>query len=174
MIIDSKELFAGHGIRVTLDTAELPDGSRKTVARAHRADVVHILAFTDEGKILLLKEFRPFFGTDIWMLPSGHVDKETDITEAAQRELREETGFRAGKLTHIASAGIAERFVTQNHVFFASELTADPLPQDEDERIEVHQVDPEEALKLIRSSKVVHLPSEYALLRYLYDAVRKA
>ncbi len=174
MITDSQELFSGHGIRVTLDTAELPDGTKKTVARAHRADVAHILAFTAEGKMLLLKEFRPFFGAHIWMIPSGHVDRETDITEAAQRELREETGYRAETLTHVATAGIAERLVTQNHFFLASGLVHDPLPQDEDERIEVHEVDPDEALRLIRSSKVVHLASEYAVLRYLHDKVQKS
>ena len=43
----------------------------------------------------MLREYRPFYGTYIWMIPSGKADKEKDILVAAQRELQEETGITA-------------------------------------------------------------------------------
>ncbi len=166
-MFDSKELFNGHGVRVTLDTADLPGGGTKTSARLHRPDVVHIIAINSDGNVLLLREYRPFYGEYIWMLPSGHVDKESDALEAAHRELREETGFRAQSLTHFVTAQTAEKLVTKNHIYIGKDLVPDPLPQDAYERIEVHSFPIDEALKLVQSSPNIHMPSAYGLLLYL-------
>lgn len=73
-----EQLFHGHGWTIDLETATLPDGRVAKRARASFADTVHILAFNDTGNILMLREYRPFYGTYIWMLPSGHADKEAD------------------------------------------------------------------------------------------------
>ena len=164
-----EELFSGHGWTVTLEEAKLPDGRIKKIARVHRADSSHILAFDDGGNILLLREFRPFYGDHLWMLPSGRADKEGDIQEGAQRELREETGFRAAQMRHLWTANISESLAFSNHVFLARDLIEDPLEQDNDELIEVHHVPEEEALEKVLASPVVHLPSAYALLRYLRE-----
>lgn len=168
-MLDSQELFSGHGIRVTLDTAELPDGVRKTTARAHRPDVVHILAFTADEKILLLREYRPFYAAHVWMLPSGHIDKESDPDTAAQRELQEETGYRAKTIECDCVTDVAERLVTRNFFYIARDLVPDPLPQDDDERIEVHELTLPEALRKVQESPHRHLPSEAAILRFLHS-----
>lgn len=165
---ESKEVYNGHGIRVTLETGVFPNGKTRTIARAHRADAVHIAAFTSTGNVLILREYRPFYQGYIWMLPSGHVDKETDHLVAAQRELREETGFRAKHLQYWGISQVAERIVSKNVFYVAHELTKDPLPQDDDEMIEVFEKPLEEALKLVQESSVTHLPSECLLLKILH------
>ncbi len=164
-----QELFSGHGWRITLEEAALPDGRVKKQVRAHRADAASIIALDDAGAILLLREFRPFYGDYLWMLPSGKVDKETDVHEGAQRELREETGFRAVEIRHLWTANISESLGFANHFFLAHDLIEDPLEPDSDELIEVHHIPEEEALEKVLASPVVHLPSAYALLRYLRE-----
>ncbi len=164
-----QELYNGHGWKVTHEEAPLPDGRTKKTARAERPDSVHIIAFQDPEHILMLREFRPFYGDYIWMLPSGKVDKETDIAAGAQRELREETGYKAAELKHLWSANIYESLKNTTHIFIAKALTKDPLPQDAHEMIEVHSLVPHEALENVLSSKNVHLPSAYALLRLLRE-----
>jgi ADP-ribose pyrophosphatase len=165
----SEELFSGHGWKITKESASLPDGRTTTRTRAHYADTVHVMAFDDKGNILILREYRPFYKTWIWMLPSGHVDKETDRDAAADRELREETGFRAEKIRYLWTANATEKLSSSNYFYLASSLIKDPLPQDDDENIEVHALTPEEAYAKIAGSERVHLASAYGLLRYLKE-----
>jgi ADP-ribose pyrophosphatase len=161
------DLYSGHGWRVFVDEASLPDGRRKKVARIERADSVNILAFPSPGKLIVLREYRPYYGAYIWMLPSGRVDKEKDIVAGAQRELQEETGYRAGSLKHLWTVHHSESMNFANHIFLAKDLTEDPLPQDADEMIEVHLLTPEEALKNIEESAKVHAVSAYAVRRWM-------
>ncbi|MDA1209244.1 MAG: NUDIX hydrolase [bacterium] len=155
--------------KVILEPASLPDGREKKVVRVERPDSAHIIAFTDSGNILVLREYRPYYGTYIWMLPSGRVDKEKDIEVAAQRELREETGYRAKELKEYCITHYSESVIAANHIFIARGLEKDPLPQDDDEEMEVHELPIEEALNNILESEYVHTASAYALLRYMRD-----
>lgn len=162
-------LYEGQGWKITLDAAKLPDGREKKVARVHRADSAHIIAFAKSGNILMLREFRPYYGAYVWMLPSGRIDKENDVEAGAQRELQEETGWFAKELTHLWTVNHSESIVSSNHIFLARNLTKAPLPQDEDELIEVHEMPIEEGLKNILESQKVHLPSAFALMRYMRE-----
>lgn len=164
-----EELYKGHGWTITLETATLPDGRTKTAARVRYADTAHILAFTDDGKLLLLHEYRPFYGDRVWMLPSGHIDKETDALAGAQRELREETGFRSDDLKPYCIGRSTEKFISRNHFFIARTLVRDPLEQDADEMIDVHELPLDEALDKMLSSGHVHMPSAYGLMRYMRE-----
>ncbi len=165
-----EELFAGYGWKVTLESASLPDGRTKTALRVKRADSVHLIAITERGTILVVREFRPFYNAYIWALPGGRADKdEANIKDAAQRELREETGYRADSIEFLWEAHLSETFISTSNIFLAKELTSDPLPQENDELIEVHELPIEEALEKILQSPKVHLTSAYALLRYLRE-----
>ncbi len=163
------ELFHDHGWRVVLESATLPDGRVQRAARVGRADSVHILAFPTESTILMLREYRPYYGTSIWMLPSGRVDKESDSMIAAQRELQEETGFKANELTLYCTTNNSESLMMTSHYFIARRLVPSVLPQDDDEMIEVHTLKLEEALQNVLSSKKVHTASAFALLRYMKE-----
>lgn len=163
------ELFNSQGWRVTLDTAPLPDGREKTMVRVHRCDAVHIIALPTPKTVLMLREFRPHYGTYIWMLPSGKVDKEDEHATAAQRELQEETGMRAEEIQHWFTAHHSEGVAIGNHVYIARGLTPDPLPQDPGELIEVHELPFEEALENVLQSEKLHTISAMALLRYLKE-----
>jgi ADP-ribose pyrophosphatase len=160
-------LFDDLGWKITLEEASLPNGKIKKTARVHRADTVTMIAEIRPGTVLLLREFRPYYGEYLWMLPSGRIDKESDMTVAAQRELQEETGYRAAYLQHLWTANLSESLILTNHFFYAKDLTPDPLPQDDDELMEVHEVEIDEALARIESSPKVHLPSAYALRRFI-------
>lgn len=162
-----EELYSGHDWQITLETSpETPAGKTRTSARASTSDTVSIIAFSEEDTILLLREYRPYWKCWVWMLPSGKVDKEADHREAAQRELQEETGYRAETMEKYISAEYAERMKFSAHIYVASDLEQDPLPQDEDELMEVHAVSYDEAVQKVLNSDHVHLVSAYALMRY--------
>lgn len=162
------DLYQGNGWRMSEDEAPLLNGGTKKAIRFHRSDTVHILALPTPKTALLLREYRPFFAEWVWMIPSGKADKETDVHVAAQRELREETGFRAGSLQLLHSCNHSETFDYQNLLFLAKDLLPDPLPQDPDEHLEVHELPLEEALERVLTCKRLHPLSALCLLRYLY------
>lgn len=164
--MSSEELFNGFDWRVTLDSAPLPDGRIKKSVRVHRCDSVHVLPFISDEKILLIHEFRPFYQEYIWMVPSGKVDKETDIVAAAQRELREETGWKAEVLEPYGTANLSDTIAITNHLFLARGLTYDPLPQDADELISTEAFSIADAIDRVLTSPRVHTPSGFLLLKY--------
>lgn len=164
MILDT--LYDDGTWKICLEEARLPDGRTKKASRMYRCPSVHVIASTEDGKVLMLREFRPFYGQWIWMLPSGRVDKETDIDAAARRELREETGYGAKNMQSLWSFCDSESVVLRHYVFAASGLTHAPLPQDEDELIEVHPCTVDEAIANVLQSPFVHTLSAAALLRW--------
>lgn len=167
--MQSEELYAGFGWRVSMDSSPLPDGRIKKAVRVGRCDTVSIIAFKTPKTIILLREFRPFYGEYIWQLPTGRVNKETDQAAAAQRELQEESGLRAETIAYYTSYYHSETFDSGNHIYIATGLVSDPLPRDHDEMMEVHETDFNEAIAMVISSPHVHGPSACALLRYAYD-----
>jgi len=123
------------------------------VTRRRGREVVGIVAWTREDRLLLVEQDRPAVGGRTIELPAGLVGDEAgregeDIEEAAMRELREETGRRAGRWTRLArgaaSAGLTDEMVTI--------LVADDLERVGagggigDERIVVHEVSRESLL----------------------------
>lgn len=164
-----EELYNDGRWKLVKETAPLPDGRKKTAVRGYHFDTCHILAFPTPKTILVIREFRAFDQSWVWMLPSGKIDKEKDSLLAAERELREETGFRAKNIRHYCSTVYSEAYASLNHFFIATDLVRDPLPQDEDEMIETHELTVHEALDRVLTSPFMRLPSAFALLRYLRE-----
>lgn len=164
-----KELYRDGDWVITEESAINPRGVEKILTRIDGCSSVHIIAKTAVGKILLLREYRTFWGCYVWMLPSGKIDKESDPDIAAQRELQEETGFRADNLELYFSSDYVERLKFRTYTYIASDLHPDPLPQDAHEMIEVHEVSLDEAIENVLGSPTVHSASAYALLRYARD-----
>ena len=159
-------LFEDEQWKILKEDASLPDGRRTTWVRIHRCEAVNVLPFKDPETILLLREYRPFWAEWCWMIPSGKVDKETDLIEAAQRELREESGYRAEKLEPWFTTTHSESLAYSNHVFIARDLKRDPLDQDHDELIEVHEVPIRQAIEDVSKNHYKHTMTAYTLLRY--------
>lgn len=88
--------FANRWLTVLLDRVRLPDGREYEYTRIHRdAQGVGVVALDAEGRLLLEQEYRHAVGAVIWQLPGGLYDPDEPPLAAAQRELREETGYEA-------------------------------------------------------------------------------
>ncbi len=116
------------------------------VSRKGVTGVIGLIAVTDEGKLLLVEQFRKPVGAPVIELPAGLAGdgryRNETLETAARRELREETGYEASEMVYLgggtASAGITDELIT---LFHAKGLTraGDPTP-DGDESIIVHEV----------------------------------
>jgi len=98
------------------------------VRRPHSNSCVGILPVTADGEIVLVEQFRIPVGANVIEIPAGIVGDEEEhcdesLEESAARELLEETGYRAGKITRLidtpTSAGMTSEII---HLFLATEL----------------------------------------------------
>ncbi len=127
-----------HGQRISLRIDEFRLGDRQTVTKEiieHPGSVV-ILPITDDGHVVLVKQWRQAAGKVLLEAPCGTREPGEDPLITAHRELREETGFRAGTMKPIGGSWVAPGYSGEfTHAFVAYNLTPDPLPQDTGEDI---------------------------------------
>ena len=164
-----EELYRDNVWQIQRETAVLKNGKEITVTRAHRPNGVCVLPIEADGNIIILKEHRPYYNADIYMLPSGTIDKEGSPEEAARRELQEEAGYYPHKLTLLTETRASEKIEYVNYLYLASDLEEKSLDPDPEEYIEVYHMDPEKALEHVLESPVVHSPSALNLLLYLQN-----
>jgi ADP-ribose pyrophosphatase len=121
-------------------------GSWEFVERKNLRGIVCIVALTDDGKIVLVEQYRPPVSSRVIELPAGLVGdlpgQEAEALEAAaRRELIEETGYDAGRMEQVfdgvPSAGLCDEHIT---FFLATELAkVGPGGGDHNEDITVHE-----------------------------------
>jgi ADP-ribose pyrophosphatase len=117
--------------------------------------VVAIVPLDGEGNVLLVRQYRLPAGEALLEVPAGGVDDGESVEEAAQRELREETGFRAGRLERLTGFFVSPGYCTEFiHMFIATDLVDDPTDGDEDEEISIERVSLREALRLVGSGEI--------------------
>jgi 8-oxo-dGTP pyrophosphatase MutT (NUDIX family) len=96
--LSSREVAEYEMFRVREDRSRSPkDGKAHTVHVAESPGGVAVLAVTDDGRLVMVEQFRHGTRALSLELPSGVVDEGEEPAEAARRELREETGFEGGE-----------------------------------------------------------------------------
>ena len=160
------ELFSGEGWKITHEEATLPNGTVTKAGRAQTFDTAYLIALRNDRHVLILNEYRPFYGSYVWKLPTGKIKPAEDPAATAKRELREETGFDAKHYKLLWSGQGTERLKAVDFFFLAEDLVPSPLPPDEDELMEVHFQSLDKAINTLLASPIVHTPSVYALMRF--------
>ena len=156
------------GVRV--DTLRYASGREGTIDVIEHRGGVTILAIDSQDRVLLVRQYRHAVGRDLLELPAGTIDAGESPERCAERELREETGYRPARLHRLGGFYSAPGYCSEYlHVFFASGLTASPLQGDE-EAISVERVPLEDALRLITSGDIEDMKTAGALLLYLRSA----
>jgi ADP-ribose pyrophosphatase len=128
---------------------------------------VAILPIAADGRLLLIRQWRRAVGEILIEIPAGILEKGEEAAACANRELQEETGFRAKTLVPIGSLYTAPGFCNEKiHLYLASDLEESPLPPDAHEAIDLHTVSLEEALDLIETNRIIDAKTIAAVLRY--------
>ncbi len=127
--------------------------------------VVALVPLDREGRVVLVRQFRLAARDVLLELPAGGVESGESIEEAAQRELREETGYQAGNFLRLGGFFVSPGYTTEFiHVFLARDLTEAALDSDPDEDIVVERMGLGEALSLIDSGRIQDAKSIAGLL----------
>ncbi len=127
-----------------------------------------VLPVTADGKILLVRQYRPAIDMITLEIPAGCRDSlEEPFIKAAARELEEETGYRAGKLTHLISLITAIAYCDERiEVYLAEDLTATKQDLDPDEYIDVEAYDLKELRSKVFSSEIIDSKTVAAIMAY--------
>jgi len=130
-VLDSETVFDGRVISLRRDTVSMPGGGDSVREVVAHPGAVAVVALDDEGRVVLLRQYRHPVGRYLWELPAGLRDADGEPPlETAKRELAEEVLLAAERwslLTSIYnSPGFSDELVL---VYLAEGLTDVERPE---------------------------------------------
>jgi len=153
--VNGKVVFEGNILNVRVDTVTAPKG------HAHREIVEHngaaaAVAVTDEGKVVMVRQFRYAMGRPVLEVPAGKIDKgETDPEKTMVRELKEETGYEASEVKYLGrinpSVGYSEELI---YIYLMKGLVKGEQSLDDDEAVDVELIPFDELYEMARSGQI--------------------
>jgi 8-oxo-dGTP pyrophosphatase MutT (NUDIX family) len=171
--VEKQTVYQGQVLAVNHYRLRMPDG--KVIERdiVERPESVLALPIGQHQNVMLIEEYD--LGAGAWQLtlPGGKVidSSPNGIWQQAQNELREETGFRAGRFEELLDFYSHPGYIAHKvHLLVAYDLEWDPLEMEDGEEIRVHTFTLEEALGAIRVD--YRCDPEAALALWLYASAR--
>ena len=166
-IISSEEKLRNSIFRVTEDHAVDPDGFEIRRAIVQHGGSAVMLAANQKKRVLLVRQYRLPARQSLWELPAGKLDPGETPLQAARRELREETGYRAKKWKKLVSFYPSPGFLAERMtIFVATDLIAGEAHNMEDERIETRWFTARELDKAIESGKILDAKTQIGFLKW--------
>ncbi len=163
--IEVETIYEGRIIDVTLEKVRLPNGNEGMREVVRHSGAVAVIAQTDEGKYVFVRQFRKPLERTIVEIPAGKLEKDEEPLETAKRELKEETGYSCNNIEHIisfyTSPGFADEII---HLYKATELTKGKQHMDDDEFLDVIELTLEEAQQLVNNQEIIDAKTAYAVL----------
>ena len=156
-MVSSQTIFEGKIIKVTLDQAQLPDGTLASREVVYHPGGVAVLALDEDNTVYLVRQYRYPIQKLLLELPAGKLDHgaEEDVILGAKRELSEETGLEASEWTYLgytlASPGFCDEAL---HMYLARGLTRKKQHLDEDEFLDVVTMPFDELVKQVMDGTV--------------------
>ena len=167
--LSSTEAFKGRIFTVTVDRVTVPNGRTVTFDMVRHPGSVVLIPMHDDGRIVLIRQYRYSLDRWIWELPAGSLDAGEDPAAAAARECEEEIGLIPG-LVEFAGAwyptpGFCTEVMNYYRLGDLRERGADdpPAHRDEDEDIRVHVFTLDEARAMVRRGDIVDLKTAWGL-----------
>jgi ADP-ribose pyrophosphatase len=163
--LSTRRVYTGKVISLDVDEVEEPGGVRAMREVVRQGGSVAALAVHDDGRIVLVRQYRYAVDEEVWELPAGRLEPGEDPTAAAGRELEEEAGLAAGRLEPLSVFYTTPGFCAEvMHVFRATQLKAVPPRPEPDERLELKTCTLEQAREMIRRGEVREGKTLVALL----------
>ena len=164
--LSSEKIFDGRILHIRRATVELPDGAQSTREVVDHPGGVCVLALDDEGRVLLVRQFRYPYEKVLTEIPAGKLEYGEDPEKAALRELREETGAVPGKFRSLGelypSPGYCGEII---RLYLAQELTFGETALDEDEFLDVERMPFGELTELVLQGEIRDAKTIAAVLK---------
>jgi ADP-ribose pyrophosphatase len=160
--------YKGRVFSVDVETVPTPAGGSREVATIRHAPCVVLIPIMDDGRVVMIRQYRHSVSRDLWELPAGNIDAGESAEEAARRECEEETGLAPTRIERLGAMFPAPGYCDEEMFFFRASGLRTPAPDsphkpDDDEMIEVHPMTIAEAKAMVTRGEVVDLKTAYAL-----------
>ncbi|WJY28639.1 MULTISPECIES: NUDIX hydrolase [Sporosarcina] len=165
--ITSETIYEGKIIDLRVEEVELPNGKRSSRELIKHPGAVAVIALTDQGKIVLVEQFRKALERTIIEIPAGKIDPGEQPELTAARELEEETGYRAGSLEYLQSFATSPGFADEIiHLYVAQDLERvdNPAEGDEDEFLNVLECTLKQAETMVEDGRIYDAKTAFAVL----------
>ena len=153
--LSSKELFHGRVITVTLDEAQLEDGSTATREVVHHHGGACVLPLWPDGTVSMVRQYRYAMGKELWELPAGKLEPGEDPFCAVQRELGEECGVKAAHYISLGEFYPTVGYDTEIiYMWVATDLTETEMHLDDDEFLTPERLPLDTVYQMILSGEI--------------------
>lgn len=164
--LDSQKIFDGQVLHLRVDTVLLENGKKAVREVIYHQGACGIVAFDENGKLLMVKQYRYPVQQEILELPAGKIDEGETPEQCAARELREETGYIAEKLTAMGEIYPAAAYDNEVvYLFYAEGLTPASQQLDDDEFLTVERVDFDDAVSMVMENKIPDSKTQIGILK---------
>lgn len=163
--LSERAIYSNRWLSLREDQVKLPDGRQTIYGVVTCGNCVGVLPFLDSTTVLLVKQYRYVAKRVTWEMPTGGVHPGESFEEAAQRELGEEVGYRAGRLQWISSYHTSKSVMDETaHLYVGQELAELKLESDDTEFIEVRPFPLEKVLEMVLASEILDSMTVIAVL----------
>ena len=172
--LSSRLIYDGRIIHLYEDQVTLPGGAVAPREYVKHIGAVCVLALTDEGEVIMERQYRYPMGRVLVEIPAGKLDSaDEDPREAALRELREETGVIPREITYIGEYLSSPAILSERiYMFFATGLSFGNQKLDEDEFLDVFRMPLDEAVEKVLSGEIADGKTQAAVLK-VYAMLKK-
>lgn len=163
--IDGEEVYAGRLLRVQRDVVRLPDGREGVREYIRHPGAAVVVPLFDDERVLLERQFRYPHGRVMIELPAGKLEPGEPTLAAAQRELREETGYVARDWRRLGVIHPAVAYTDEAiEVFLARGLEQRDAKPDGDEFLQCFQLALSAALDWVEDGRISDAKTVVGLL----------
>lgn len=162
---ERRMIFRGRKVDLALQAVRLADGSM-----AEREVVVHrgavaLVPMVDAGHVCLVENRRYALGKTLLEVPAGTIDPGESPDATAVRELREETGYEAGRIERLGGWWVSPGVMTERmHLYLCTDLRPGPTAHQPDEHLKPVVVAWDEAVRMALDGRIDDAKSILAIL----------
>jgi len=173
-VVKSEKTYDGLILDVTVDTLTMPHGGE-----ALRETVLHnggsaILPVDNEGNVILVRQYRHSAKNFVLEIPAGIRELNEDPYDCAMRELEEETGCKAEKLSFLTAMYSAIGFCSEViYIYYADKLSPGMQKFDHDEFIELEKHPLEKAVEMVFNGDIRDSKTIAAIFMYQHIATEQ-
>ena len=155
-MIESEYKFEGKIIKIKVDKVELSNGNTSYREICEHLGGVGVLALDDDKNVTLVRQFRYAYNEEILEIPAGKIDSIVEKhLDCGIRELKEETGITASKITYLGKIYPSVGFLTEViHLYLAENLQYGEQNLDVDEFVEIVKMPFNELCDRIASGEI--------------------
>ena len=164
--LSSEQIFDGKVVKLFVDKVELPDGKEAIREIVRHPGAVCVIPVTDEGDVIMVKQYRYAFETVMLEIPAGKLEPGENPLEAVKRELEEESGLVAGKIEYMGEIFTTVAIFDEKiHAYLATELVFNNAHPDEDEFLEVEKIPLKKLVEMVMNGEIRDSKTQICILK---------